>query len=52
MTTFDPDTLKQDMGVLGRIAKELDGTMALDCSVLAGGMLEEGAKVVLEPRQA
>lgn len=48
MTTFDPDTLKQDMSVLRRIVKELDGTMALDCSVVSGGTLEEGIPVTLE----
>lgn len=47
MTTYDPDTLKQDIGVLRRIVQELDGTMALDCSVIKGGWLEEGAPVVL-----
>lgn len=45
MTTFDPDTLQQDRGVLRRIAKELGGTMALDCAVLTGGVIEEGAPV-------
>jgi hypothetical protein len=48
MTTYDPDTLEQDTGVLRRIVRELDGTMALDCSVIIGGRLEEGATVVLE----
>jgi hypothetical protein len=48
MTTHDPDTLKQDPNVLRRIVKELDGTMALDCSVISGGLIKEGAPVVLE----
>jgi uncharacterized protein YcbX len=48
MTTYDPDTLKQDLNILRRIATELDGTMALDCSVITGGLIEEGATVVLE----
>ncbi len=48
MTTYNPDTLKQDLNVLKRIVKELDGTMALNCSVIAGGLLEEGAAVTLE----
>src|SRR5712691_6196455 len=30
MTTFDPDTLEQDLGVLRRIVHDFDGTMALD----------------------
>ena len=49
MTTYDPDTLKQDLNVLKRIVKELGGTMALDSSVIAGGLLEEGAPVTLDP---
>lgn len=48
MTTYDPDTLKQDPNVLRRIVKELDGTMALDCKVISGGLIKEGAPVVLE----
>ena len=30
MTTYDPDTLRQDLNVLKSIARELDGVMALD----------------------
>ena len=37
MTTYDPDTLAQDRSVLVRIVRELEGTIALDCSVLAPG---------------
>jgi len=48
MTTYDPDTLKQDANVLRRIVRELGGTMALDTSVVAGGVIEEGAEVFLE----
>src|SRR5436190_1180418 len=33
MTTYDPDTLKQDPSVLRRIVNELDGTLGLDTSV-------------------
>jgi uncharacterized protein YcbX len=47
MTTFDPDTLQQDRNVLRRIVGELDGTMALDCSVLQGGLIREGDTVFL-----
>lgn len=47
MTTYDPVTLKQDLNVLRRIVRELDGTMALDCSVISGGLIEEGATVTL-----
>ena len=48
MTTYDPDTLKQDLNVLRRIANELDGTMPLDCDVEAGGFMCVGDPVVLE----
>ena len=30
MTTYDPDTLRQDLNMLKSIARELDGVMALD----------------------
>ncbi len=42
MTTFDPDTQAQDPTVLQRIIHELDGTTALDSSVLAEGMIHVG----------
>jgi uncharacterized protein YcbX len=42
MTTYDPDTLKQDLSVLKRIAKELDGTLALDTRVTEPGFAREG----------
>jgi uncharacterized protein YcbX len=47
MTTYDPDTLKQDMGVLRRIVSELDGVMALDSAVVSGGLIREGDPVTL-----
>jgi len=47
MTTFDPDTLHQDHSILRRIVSELDGTMALDCAVLQGGLIREGDPVFL-----
>ena len=47
MTTFDPDTLQQDRNILKRIVSELDGTMALDCAVLQGGLIREGDPVLL-----
>jgi uncharacterized protein len=47
MTTFDPDTLQQDRNVLRRIVRELDGTMALDCTVVQGGLIHEGDPVFL-----
>jgi hypothetical protein len=42
MTTYDPDTLKQNAGVLRKIARQFDGTMALNCSVEVGGTIEVG----------
>jgi uncharacterized protein YcbX len=49
MTTFDPDTLKQDPSVLQRIIFELDGSMALDSSIITPGKIHVGdAAEVLE----
>ena len=48
MTTYDPDTLKQDLNVLKRIVKELGGKMALDCAVVSPGVIAEGPEVFLE----
>ena len=45
MTTYDPDTLKQDLGVLKSIVRQLDGVMALDCSVVSGGTVNVGDPV-------
>jgi len=42
MTTYDPDTQVQDRSVLLRIVRELDGTAALDCSVIEPGMVRVG----------
>jgi len=47
MTTFDPDTLQQDRNILNRIVHELNGTMALDCAVLQGGLIHQGDPVNL-----
>jgi MOSC domain-containing protein len=47
MTTYDPDTLEQDHNVLKRIVQDLDGTMALDCSVVQGGVLMVGDSVTI-----
>src|SRR5438105_14958671 len=45
MTTYDPDTLAQDRSVLVRIVRELEGTIALDCSVLVPGTIRVGDAV-------
>lgn len=42
MTTFEPDSLEQDPGVLQRIVDEYDGRFALDCYVIAPGRIEVG----------
>jgi uncharacterized protein YcbX len=45
MTTFDPDTLRQDLGVLRKIVRQASGKLALDCSVANPGVLHEGDPV-------
>jgi MOSC domain-containing protein len=47
MTTYDPDTQEQDVGVLRRIAQEFGGRMALDSSVVDGGRVAVGDTVVV-----
>lgn len=47
MTTYDPDTLKQDMGILKSIVSKLGGVMALDSAVVSGGLIREGDLVTL-----
>jgi uncharacterized protein YcbX len=47
MTTFDPDTARQDVEVLKKIHRELDGRVALDCRVLEPGLVVEGDPVTL-----
>jgi len=42
MTTYDPDTLEQDITVLQKIAWALDGRTALDCHVLQPGLVRVG----------
>ena len=47
MTTFDPDTLEQDPGVLRRIVRSFGGEVALDCWVVEPGRIAEGDAVEL-----
>ena len=47
MTTFDPDTLDQDLNVLRRIVNDFDGTTALDAYVLEPGRVRVGDRVEL-----
>ena len=47
MTTYDPDTLEQDLTVLHKIVFELDGRTALDCYVLEPGIVRVGDEAEL-----
>jgi hypothetical protein len=47
MTTFDPDTLKQDRDVLRDIVRRFDGKLALNCWVIRGGEICVGDEVEL-----
>ena len=49
MTTFDPDTIEQDRGVLQRIVDEFAGKTALDCRVETPGSAAIGDQVELLP---
>jgi uncharacterized protein YcbX len=50
MTTFDPDTQIQDPSVLQRIMRELDGSTALDSSVMTPGRIRVGDAVHIVER--
>jgi uncharacterized protein len=50
MTTFDPDTLEQDLQVLQSIVDRFGGRLALNASVVRGGDIREGATVDLITR--
>src|SRR4051812_36713808 len=47
MTTFDPDTQEQDVGVLRDIVERFDGRIALNCDVLEPGTVRVGDPVEL-----
>jgi uncharacterized protein YcbX len=47
MTTFDPDSLKQDRQVLTDIVRRFEGTLALNCFVIRGGEIRVGDHVEL-----
>jgi len=49
MTTFDPDTLEQNVEVLRKIRREFAGTMALNCYVIETGKIAVGDEVELLP---
>ncbi len=45
MTTFDPDTLAHDPGVLRDIVKRFAGKLALNCEVITGGEIRVNEEV-------
>src|SRR5689334_5637152 len=47
MTTYDPDTLQQDSGVLKDIVRRFGGELALNCGVEHGGIIERNQEVEL-----
>jgi len=47
MTTYDPDTQAQDLGVLERIVSDFGGRMALDSWVIAPSSIAIGDEVTL-----
>jgi hypothetical protein len=47
MTTWDPDTVEQDLDVFRRLHHEFGGSMALDARVVAGGHIKTGDPVEL-----
>lgn len=47
MTTYDPDTLEQDISVLQKIYFELGGRTALDCYVVEPGRVRVGDRAEL-----
>ena len=47
VTTYDPDTLKQDASVLRDIVNRFDGELALNCAVEQGGTIELNQAVEL-----
>ncbi len=49
MTTFDPDSLKQDIEVLRKIVRRAEGKIALDCAVRTPGTLHVGDTISLCP---
>jgi uncharacterized protein len=51
MTTFDPDSLKQDRQVLTDIVRKFEGTLALNCYVIRGGEIRVGDRVELARHQ-
>ncbi|HKB07059.1 MAG TPA: MOSC N-terminal beta barrel domain-containing protein [Candidatus Polarisedimenticolia bacterium] len=51
MTTYDPDTLDQDVGVLRHIQESFDGKLALNAYVIREGVVAVGDEAVLQDRE-
>lgn len=51
MTTFDPDTLEQDLQVLRSIVQKFGGRLALNCYVIEGGEIRVDDAVDLVPQR-
>jgi uncharacterized protein YcbX len=49
MTTFDPDSGQQDLGVLRRLRKEFNSRLGLNSYVVAPGRVSVGDAVELIP---
>ena len=49
MTTYDPDTIAQDISVLHEIVRKYGGEIALNCFVIQGGTVRVGDGVELTP---
>ena len=47
MTTFDPDSGEQDLGVLRRVQREFNGQLGLNSYVVAPGHISAGDTVAL-----
>ena len=53
MTTYDPDTMEQDSGVLRDIVRQFGGRLCLNAGVARPGIIEEGDAVeLLRPDRA
>lgn len=50
MTTFDPDTGEQDLGVLRRVQRDFGGVLGLNSFVVTPGRIAVGDPVELMPR--
>ena len=50
MTTFDPDTGKQDLNVLRKVQREFEGVVGLNSYVITPGRVAVGDAVELIPQ--